>query len=112
MSILSNSHERLRLELAIATRVMVMEGLLDYSGHISARAPGQDAYYIQPAADPRSDVTPERMILVDFDGNTLEGGPLRPPFETPIHGEIYRARPDVHSIVHSHMELAIWFTRM
>ncbi len=106
------SHAALRLELAIATRVLVMEGLLDYSGHVSARVPGQDAYYIQPAADPRSDVTPERMILVDFDGKTLEGGTLRPPFETPIHGEIYRARPDVQSIVHSHMELAIWFTLM
>lgn len=103
---------RLRRDLAAATRIMVMEGFLDYSGHVSARAPGRDAYYIQPSTDPRSDVTPERMLLVDFDGNILEGAPLRPPFEIPIHGEIYRARPDVQAVVHSHMELAIWFTLM
>lgn len=107
-----NSDMKLRTEVAAATRIMVMENLIDYSGHISARVPGEDAYYIQPAADPRSDLVPERMIKVDFDGNVLSGAPLRPPFEIPIHGEIYKARPDVNAVVHCHMELAIWFTMM
>lgn len=108
----SNSLARLRREAAIASRILVMEGLLDYSGHVSVRVPGRDAYYIQPSTDPRSDVDPDRLIMVDFDGNILEGHDRRPPFEIPIHGEIYRARPDVQSIVHCHMELAIWFTMM
>ena len=104
---------QLRAQVAAASRLLVMEDLLDYSGHVSARIPGMDAYLIQPGVDPRSDVAPERLLVVDFDGKVLEGLPgLRPPVETPIHGEIYRARPDVQSVLHSHMELAIAFTLM
>ena len=108
----SNAHARLLTEVATCTRLLEMERLLDYSGHVSARVPGEDAYFIQPATDPRGDVQPERMVKVDFDGNILEGAPLRPPYEIPIHGEIYRARPDVNAILHCHMELSIVFTMM
>jgi ribulose-5-phosphate 4-epimerase/fuculose-1-phosphate aldolase len=108
----SNSDATLRTEIAACTRLLVMENLLDYSGHVSARVPGEDAYFIQAASDPRGDVVPDRMIKVDFEGNILSGAPLRPPFEIPIHGEIYKARPDVNALVHCHMELAIWFTMM
>jgi L-ribulose-5-phosphate 4-epimerase len=111
MAALSNSDARLRAQCAAATRLMVMENLLDYSGHVSARAPGRDAFYIQPGIQPRADVTPESMLLVGFDGKVIEGDG-RPPVEIPIHIEIYRARPDVEAVVHSHMELAIWFTLM
>lgn len=107
----SNSHARLKLEAAAATRLLVHEDILDYSGHVSVRVPGRDAYFIQRGVDPRSDVRPERMLMVDFDGNVLEGEG-RAPIETPIHGEIYRARPDVNAVLHCHMELAIAFTLM
>ena len=90
---------------------MVMENLLDYSGHVAVRAPGREAFYIQPAMQPRTDVTPDSMLLVGFDGRVIEGGE-RPPVEIAIHIAIFRARPDVQAIVHSHMELAIWFTMM
>jgi L-ribulose-5-phosphate 4-epimerase len=107
----SNSHGRLKLEAAAATRLLVHEDILDYSGHVSVRVPGRDAYFIQHGVDPRSEVRPERMLMVDFDGNVLEGDG-RAPIETPIHGEIYRARPDVNAVLHCHMELAIAFTLM
>ena len=107
----SNSDAHLRLQVAATTRLLVMEGLLDYSGHVAARAPGRDAFFIQSAIEPRSDVSPESVLLVDFDGKVLEGEG-RPPFEIPIHIEIFKARPDVEAIVHCHMELAIWFTMM
>ena len=105
-------HHNLQKQVAAATRMLVMEDLLDYSGHVSARIPGEDAYYIQPATDPRSDIDPERLIKVDFNGNILDNKGLRPPVEIPIHGEIYKARPDVNSVLHSHMEMPIWFTMM
>ncbi len=105
-------HERLKLEIAAASRLLVMEDLLDYSGHVSGRVPGEDAYFIQPGTDPRSDLQPDRLVKVDFDGNILDNKGLRPPVEIPIHGEIYKARPDVHAILHSHMEMPIWFTMM
>ncbi len=107
----ANTDALLRAQCAAATRLMVMENLLDYSGHVSARASGRDAFYIQPAMQPRTDVTPGSMLTIDFDGNVIEGD-QRPPVEIAIHREIYKVRPDVHAIVHSHMELAIWFTMM
>ena len=107
----SNTDALLRAQVAATTRLLVMENILDYSGHVAVCAPGRDAFFIQSAAEPRSDVTPETVLLVDFDGKVLEGEG-RPPFEIPIHIEIFKARPDVEAIVHCHMELAIWFTLM
>ena len=106
-----NTNALLRAQCAAATRLMVMENLLDYSGHVSVRASGRGAFYIQPAMQPRTDVTADSMLLIDFDGKVIEGDE-RPPVEIAIHREIYKARPDVQAIVHSHMELAIWFTMM
>jgi ribulose-5-phosphate 4-epimerase/fuculose-1-phosphate aldolase len=103
---------QLRRQLATATRILNAEGILDYSGHISVRAPGRDALYIQAGTDPRSGVTPERMLLVDFDGKVLEGTPGKPPVELAIHVEILRARRDVQAVIHSHLEVAFLFTMM
>ena len=99
------------LEAAAATRMLVAERILDYSGHVSIRIPGQDAFVIQIGSNSRAEVEPASMLVVDFDGNVLEGDG-QPPSELPIHLEIFRARPDVQSVLHSHMELAIAFTMM
>ena len=105
------SDDRLATEVAAATRLLVMEGILDYSGHISARVPGRDAFLIQPRDHSRAEVTPDCMLLVDHEGKVLAGHE-RPPSETPIHIEILKARPDVQAVLHCHMELAIAFTMM
>jgi ribulose-5-phosphate 4-epimerase/fuculose-1-phosphate aldolase len=107
----TNVIQRLSSQVAATTRLLVMEGILDYSGHVSARVPGHDALLIQVRDDSRAEVTPEGMLLVDFDGKVLEGKG-KPPSETVIHTEILRARPDVQSVLHCHMELAIAFTMM
>ena len=109
---LNYTDAQLRAQLATATRLLDMLGILDYSGHVSVRAPGRDALYIQAGTDPRSSVTPDRMLLVDFDGKVLEGAPGKPPVELAIHVEILKARPDVQAVVHSHLELAFLFTMM
>jgi ribulose-5-phosphate 4-epimerase/fuculose-1-phosphate aldolase len=109
---LTYTDAQLRRHLATATRILHHEGIIDYSGHISVRAPGRDALYIQAGTDPRSDVTPERMLLVDFDGTVLEGAPGKPPVELAIHVEILKARPDVQAVIHSHLETAFLFTMM
>jgi L-ribulose-5-phosphate 4-epimerase len=109
---LTHTDAQLRRQLATATRILHLEGIIDYSGHISVRAPGRDALYIQAGTDPRSDVTPERMLLVDFDGKVLEGAPGKPPVELAIHVEIMKARPDVQAVIHSHLEVAFLFTMM
>ena len=99
------------LEAAAATRMLVEERILDYSGHVSIRIPGQDAFVIQIGSNSRAEMSPDQMLVVDFDGNVLEGDG-QPPSEIPIHIEILKARPDVQAVLHSHMELAIAFTMM
>jgi ribulose-5-phosphate 4-epimerase/fuculose-1-phosphate aldolase len=86
-----------------------MAGILHYSGHVSARVPGKDQLYIQSRTQSRAEVTPDSVLLVDLDGNVLEGDD-RPPSELVIHTEIYRARPDVGAVIHNHMELAAAIT--
>ena len=63
-----------------------------------------------PAATPSSSRS-ARPRGADYDGNVIEGEG-QPPSELPIHLEILKARPDVQSVLHSHMELAIAFTMM
>jgi L-ribulose-5-phosphate 4-epimerase len=104
-------NDKTALETAAATRLLVAQGILDYSGHVSTRIPGRDAFVIQIGSNSRAEVTPESMLVVDYDGRVLEGDG-QPPSELPIHIEILKSRPDVQSVLHSHMELAIAFTMM
>src|SRR5215475_1621597 len=103
--------DKVALETAATTRLLEAEGILDYSGHVSTRIPGRDAFVIQIGSTSRAEVSPDSMLVVNYDGNVLEGDG-QPPSELPIHLEILRARPDVQSVLHSHMELAIAFTMM
>lgn len=107
----SNSHEQLRARLAAATRMLNMAGILDYSGHISARIPGTNLFYIQTRNESRAEVTAGSVVLCDLDCNVVEGNG-KPPSETVIHTEILRNRPDVNAVIHCHMDLAIAFTMM
>jgi ribulose-5-phosphate 4-epimerase/fuculose-1-phosphate aldolase len=107
----NSTTQQTMLETAATTRLLESESILDYSGHVSTRIPGRDAFVIQIGSTSRAEVSPDSMLVVDYDGNVLEGDG-QPPSELPIHLEILRARPDVQSVLHSHMELAIAFTMM
>ncbi len=107
----NSAAQQVMLETAATTRLLEAEGILDYSGHVSTRIPGRDAFVIQIGSISRAEVTPDSMLVVDYDGNVLEGDG-QPPSELAIHLEILCARPDVQSVLHSHMELAIAFTMM
>ncbi len=92
----------LRQTLGVASRIVAMEGLGDANlGHISARAGGRQTFWIKRAGIGLEEVRPSDLVMVNFDGRKLAGrGQLH--LETPLHSEIYRARPDVGSIVHTH----------
>jgi ribulose-5-phosphate 4-epimerase/fuculose-1-phosphate aldolase len=95
----------LREQVAQAGGILHHLGLVDYLGHCSARIPGTDRIVIKPMHSPRTR-SPERlgpadMVVIDLDGELVEGAE-RPPSERFIHTEIYRARPDVHAVVHTH----------
>jgi ribulose-5-phosphate 4-epimerase/fuculose-1-phosphate aldolase len=95
--------------VAQAGQVLTALGLVDYLGHASARVPGTDRVVIKPKHSPTvrsmSGLGPDRMIVVDLDGNLVEGTDA-PPAEVFIHTEIYRARPDVGAVVHTHQKSA------
>jgi L-ribulose-5-phosphate 4-epimerase len=106
-----NSKMRLAAELCAVTRMLEDIGILQYSGHIAVRVPGQDALMVQRRSDSRAELVPDRILTVDFDGKVIDGDG-KPPSETAIHIETMRARPDVHATLHSHLDLAIAFTMM
>ena len=108
---ISATLEPLKGQLAAVTRILNREGILSYSGHVCARVPGRDALIIHGLNDSRSGVVPEQMGIVDFDLNVLEGPRgYKPPRETFIHSEIFKARPDINASVHIHSDACMMFT--
>ncbi|BBY89763.1 class II aldolase/adducin family protein [Mycolicibacterium tokaiense] len=99
----------LREELVICTRLLVFCGILDYSGHVSARIPGTDRILIQPRDTSRAGLRADDLLEVDLDG-VLVAGELPPPAETAIHTGVYRARPDVGVVCHGHPTLSTSFS--
>ncbi|MCC6177311.1 MAG: class II aldolase/adducin family protein [Chloroflexi bacterium] len=108
----SADEQQLRERVTTASRVLYRLGLTDYMGHASARVPGSGRILIKPRHSQKmramNELTPERVIVVDIDGNLLEGDEP-PPSEKVIHTEIFRARPDVGGVVHTHQTLATVF---
>jgi len=101
--------QRLREQLAACTRLLVMQEVMDFSGHVSARIPGTDHVLIQPRDTSRSALTADDILVVDLDCNILEGqGPA--PSETALHTCVYRARPDAVAVCHGHPTMSTLFT--
>lgn len=94
------AQKELAESVALACRMLEHAGLIDFSGHISARDP-EEGYWIHPINTPRNEVKGDDILHVSLDGELLEGK-SKPPSERFIHGEIYRLRPDVGSIAHLH----------
>lgn len=105
---MNNDIPDLKEKLVTCIRMMVMEGLLDFNGHVSLRLP-DDRLLINSRYSTRAGVTPAQIVLADMDCHLIEGED-EPPSETVIHTEIYRARPEVNSVAHLHPQYATLFT--
>lgn len=81
-------------------RMLERAAIIDHNGHCSARRDAA-SFYINSGASVRGALTTGDIVTVDLDGNLIEGG-ARPPLEFHIHSEIYRRRPDVGAIAHTH----------
>ena len=95
------NEQDLRLEVAECNRLLEYMGLIDFSGHVSARIPGTDQVIINNYGTNRCGIKPGDLIKVNLEGKLLEGSG-QPPIETPIHTSVYRARPDVFAVAHIH----------
>ena len=98
----------LRQQLVDAIRMLARADIVDHSGHGSVRRDGE-SLYINSAASARGALTTDDVVTIDFDGTLVEGS-ARPPFELHIHSEIYRVRPDVHAVVHTHPRWSTFLT--
>jgi len=81
------------------------------SGNLSARVPGEDLVVIKPSGVTYDALTPESMVVVDLDGEVVEGE-FAPSSDTATHCFIYRAMPDVGGVAHTHSGYATaWAAR-
>ncbi len=78
------------------------------SGNISARDPETGLVVIKPSGVKFKDLTPEDMVIVDLNGNLVEGD-LKPSSDTASHCYIYRHRSDINGVVHTHSRYATAF---
>jgi L-fuculose-phosphate aldolase len=70
-------------------------------GNHSFRSDDARKIWITPSGYPRSHLAPDDLILIDLNGNVVQGN-LRPSIEVPFHTEIYKARPEVNAVCHTH----------
>jgi len=81
------------------------------SGNVSGRDLETGYIVIKPSGVSFEALTPEKMSIVDIDGNIIESD-LAPSVDTPTHLYIYRRRPDVNGIVHTHSNYATSFAAL
>ena len=98
----------LREKLVTGCHILDQQGVVDSSGHLSVRVPGSNTYLI-PERGAAGLATVESILLMDENGETLEGSGAA-PIEWPIHGRLYSERKDVNSILHSHSPMSRVFS--
>lgn len=79
------------------------------SGNISARDAGTNLVAITPTSLPYNTLAPEDITIVDLNGNFVEGN-HKQSSETPMHTAVFRVRPDVMGVVHTHSPYATAFS--
>jgi len=96
-------------DLAAASRILATHGVVDGFGHVSMRHPDTADRYLMARSIAPALVTPDDIIEYDLDSNAVNAGGRSSFLERFIHGEIYKARPDVMAVVHSHSPAVIPF---
>jgi L-fuculose-phosphate aldolase len=98
----------MKQQLVDAIRMLERAGYIDHNGHASARRDAT-SFYINSGASVRGALTVDDIVTVDLDGTLVEGA-AKPPLEYHIHSEIYRARPDVNAVMHTHPQWSTFLT--
>ena len=96
-------------DLVAANHILANEGVVDGYGHVSVRHPANPERFLISRSVAPEVVTSEDIMELDLDGNAVDLRGRKLYLERYIHGEIYRARPDVKSIVHHHSAAVIPF---
>ena len=96
-------------KLALANRILYDQNVVDGFGHISVRHDKSPDHFLLSSNRAPGLVNASDILTYDFNGDLTEPSDKRSYLERFIHAEIYRARPDVMSVVHSHSQSVIPF---
>ncbi len=100
----------LKADLVIASRTLAEHGVIDAYGHASARSPSNPQRYFMARNVAPELVVEDDVLEYDLDSNPVDANGRAVYHERYIHGEIYKARPDVMAIVHNHSHAVIPFS--
>ena len=100
------TYEKIKYEAYEANMQLPKLNLVLFTfGNVSAVDRENRVFAIKPSGVPYEDLTPEKMVIVDFDGNTIEGS-LRPSSDTLTHAVLYKHWVHIGGIVHTHSTYA------
>lgn len=101
----------LRTECCEANRQLPATGLVDLTfGNVSVSDPDRGIFAIKPSGVPYADLRPEHIVVLDFEGNILEGD-LRPSSDEPTHRILLKTFTGIRSVVHTHSRNAVAFAQ-
>lgn len=98
--------EQARQDICHFGRMFFQKNQMQYTGgNLSVRV--GDLVCIKPSGIPWKRLKPEHMVVIDLEGNVVVPGGNKPSIEWPMHTQIYRNRPDITAIVHTHAPYAV-----
>ena len=98
----------IKKDLTAACRILSAEQLVQGFGHVSARLPDSDCFFLTPRVS-LALVQEKDLIVLNLDGEVIKGK-LPPPFEAPLHTAIFNGRAEVRAITRIHARTANYFS--
>ncbi len=99
---------QIRRDIIAACRILSHETLVHGFGHVSARIPDSDFFYITPRIS-LALVKEKDLLVLDLEGEVVEGKPA-PPFEAALHTAIFKQKPAVQAMTRIHARKAGYFS--
>ena len=96
-------------DLVVANHILVNQGVLDGFGHISVRDPANPQRFFIARSMAPALVQADDILVCDLDSNVIDERGRKTYLERFIHGEIFKLRPDVNAVIHSHSPSVIPF---
>ena len=106
-----SSYHDLKAECYAANLLLPQYKLVDLTfGNVSVADPARGVFAIKPSGVDYEHLTPEQIVVVDFEGTVVEGQ-LRPSSDTPTHRRLFLGFPGIRSVVHTHSRNAVAFAQ-
>ncbi len=102
----------LKNDVYLANLELFKAGLVTLTwGNASGLSEDRSLVVIKPSGVDYGEMSPERMVVLDLDGNVVSGDLLKPSSDTPTHLHLYRHFPEIRGIVHTHSPWATMFAQ-